>query len=390
MSGAKVAGLAAAGVVSLPVLVVLAISGTSPTPPPVPGGGLNTGKVPGAYVQLVQSAGSLCPGITAPAIAAQLDAESGWNPNASSPVGAQGIAQFMPGTWTTWGKDYNSNGTNSPLDPGDAIPAQGHFMCALYAQVSSLLTKKQVSGNALDLAWAAYNAGLGNVIAAGGIPPITETQNYVRRIRLLMAAYTAAGGGGSFPAPSGPFQTRVVQLARSQLGVPYVFGGGNYAGPSNGGFDCSGFTQFVIYQATTPHLMTPRTAAADHAFSVLGVVAQYSGSGSRDAALSKMVAGDVITFNVPTDPAPWGHVGIYIGGGQMIDAPHPGAPVHVADLRTDYAYQWTAARVPPLYTGGVNLTAPATSSPAAAAAPREVGTPPSAGPVGIEQRKAWS
>lgn len=170
MSGTKAAGVAVAGVVSLPVMIVLAISGSSPTPPATPGGGLNTGAVPAAYVQLVQSAGSLCPGITAPAIAAQLDAESGWNPNASSPVGAQGIAQFMPGTWATWGKDYNSNGTNSPLDPGDAIPAQGHFMCALYAQVTSLLATKKVSGDPLDLALAGYNAGLGNVISAGGDP----------------------------------------------------------------------------------------------------------------------------------------------------------------------------------------------------------------------------
>ncbi len=340
------AAVSAVGLSSAGVVALLLVAAAGVPPPGSPGGGpggggtLAPGKVPTAYVGFVQQAGSICVGITAPAIAAQDDAESGWNPIAQSPTGAEGIAQFEPGTWATWGQDYDHNGSSSPLDPGDAIPAQGHFMCALYAQVSALVKSNQATGNVLDLAWAAYNAGLGAVIQYGGIPPYSETQNYVKRLDQLLVQYTAAGSGGggsgSFPAPSGPFQTRAVQVARSQLGVPYVFGGGDYAGPSNGGFDCSGLTQFVIYQATSPHLMLPRTSGAEHTDPTLNVVAQYSGTGSRAAALSKMVAGDIVTFNVPGDPAPWGHVGIYIGNGQMIDAPHPGAVVHVANLTTDY------------------------------------------------------
>ena len=49
-------------------------------------------------------------------VAAQLAQESGWNPNATSPAGAQGIAQFMPATWATYGEG------GDPFDPDDAIP----------------------------------------------------------------------------------------------------------------------------------------------------------------------------------------------------------------------------------------------------------------------------
>ena len=52
-------------------------------------------------------------------LAAQLDAESGWNPYAISPAGAQGIAQFMPGTARSYGLD-------DPFDPDAAIDAQAH------------------------------------------------------------------------------------------------------------------------------------------------------------------------------------------------------------------------------------------------------------------------
>jgi len=59
-------------------------------------------------------------GIDAGVALAQVQAESAWNPNAVSPAGAQGLFQFMPGTWATWG-----NG--SPFNPDDAAPAWGRY-----------------------------------------------------------------------------------------------------------------------------------------------------------------------------------------------------------------------------------------------------------------------
>ncbi|NYJ76462.1 transglycosylase SLT domain-containing protein [Allobranchiibius huperziae] len=194
--GGKGIGGAVLGVAAIPVMVVVAVSGASPTPSGGSGGGgLNPAGIPADLVPLIQAAGTVCPGITAPDIAAQLKAESNFNVNATSAVGAQGIAQFMPGTWKTWGQDYNHNGTNSPLDPGDAIPAQAHFMCALYGQVSSLLKAGAVKGDPNDLAWAAYNAGLGAVQGAGGVPQNGQTPAYVANIRKFLAQFTLPGGG---------------------------------------------------------------------------------------------------------------------------------------------------------------------------------------------------
>jgi len=59
-------------------------------------------------------------GIDAGIALAQVQSESAWNPNAVSPAGAQGLFQFMPGTWATWG-----NG--SPFNPDDAVIAWGRY-----------------------------------------------------------------------------------------------------------------------------------------------------------------------------------------------------------------------------------------------------------------------
>ena len=60
--------------------------------------------VPTAYEALILYAAQTCPGVTAPLLATQLDAESGWNLNAVSLVGAQGLEQFVPGVGRRWAK----------------------------------------------------------------------------------------------------------------------------------------------------------------------------------------------------------------------------------------------------------------------------------------------
>jgi len=114
--------------------------------------------------------------ISAALLAAQLYAESGFNPYAVSPAGAQGIAQFMPGTARALGLD-------DPFDASRAIDAQGHLMRDLLRRFGSV-----------PLALAAYNAGPGAVAACGCIPPYSETQAYVTRILgLLNGAGDTAG-----------------------------------------------------------------------------------------------------------------------------------------------------------------------------------------------------
>jgi hypothetical protein len=112
-------------------------------------------------------------------LAAQLYAESNFNPFATSPAGAQGIAQFMPGTAAAYG-------LRNPFDAAEAIDAQAHLMHDLLRQFGSV-----------PLALAAYNAGPAPVQACGCIPPYPETRGYVARILgLLGGAGDAVAGGG--------------------------------------------------------------------------------------------------------------------------------------------------------------------------------------------------
>jgi hypothetical protein len=114
--------------------------------------------------------------VSAALLAAQLYAESGFNSYAVSPAGAQGIAQFMPGT-------ARSLGLDDPFDAAQAIDAQGRLMRDLLRRFGSV-----------PLALAAYNAGPGAVSACGCVPPYPETQAYVARILgLLRGAGDSAG-----------------------------------------------------------------------------------------------------------------------------------------------------------------------------------------------------
>ena len=92
------------------------------------GGEERAPNVPNGWAPLVEDAARTA-GLPVSVVAAQLAQESGWNPDATSPAGAQGIAQFMPATWATYG-----NG-GDPFDPDDAIPAYGRYMAALKTEV---------------------------------------------------------------------------------------------------------------------------------------------------------------------------------------------------------------------------------------------------------------
>ncbi|CAA9473182.1 MAG: hypothetical protein AVDCRST_MAG38-1458 [uncultured Solirubrobacteraceae bacterium] len=135
--------------------------------------------VPAAYAPMLARAAQRW-NVSAALLAAQLYAESGFNPFARSPAGAQGIAQFMPATARAYG-------LSNPYDAARAIDAQGHLMRDLLRQFGSV-----------PLALAAYNAGPGAVQSCGCIPPYPETRGYVARILALMngAGLAADTGGG--------------------------------------------------------------------------------------------------------------------------------------------------------------------------------------------------
>lgn len=102
-------------------------------------------------------------GISPQLLAAVAKAESGFNPNARSSAGAQGLMQLMPGT-------ARSLGVNA-LNPTEAIDGAAKMLSGLVKKFGST-----------SLALAAYNAGPGAVQKYNGIPPYSETQNYVKKV----------------------------------------------------------------------------------------------------------------------------------------------------------------------------------------------------------------
>jgi hypothetical protein len=127
--------------------------------------------VPARYAPLLARAAQRWQ-VSAHLLAAQIYAESNFNPFAVSPAGAQGIAQFMPGTAA-------GLGLRNPFDAAASIDAQAHLMHDLLGRFGSV-----------PLALAAYNAGPGAVAACGCVPPYAETQAYVAKIIGLL------GGAG--------------------------------------------------------------------------------------------------------------------------------------------------------------------------------------------------
>jgi cell wall-associated NlpC family hydrolase len=205
---------------------------------------------------------------------ASVESEFGRNMRTSS-AGAIGYGQFMPSTWSAYGAGGN------PYDYRDALPAMARYLCA--------------NGGAQDLRRAlfAYN----------------HADWYVDKVLALAAQYrTPAPPAPASPAEAGgsnALESSAIALARAQIGKPYVWGG---ASPQTS-FDCSGLVQWVYGQLG---VRLPRTAQQQY-----GATARVS--------REELQPGDLLFFT-RTYPSrePITHVGIYVGGGQMVNATTPG------------------------------------------------------------------
>ncbi|MFD8783856.1 NlpC/P60 family protein [Kitasatospora sp. NPDC059599] len=305
-TAAAAAGVVAFGFIGLVTMGTYAASGTPQQS--VNRSALSPGTVPAAYQDAVQKWGALCPEISPPMLAAQLYQESGFDPKARSGVGAQGMAQFMPGTWATYGTDANGDGRKDVWDPYDAIASAAVYDCALAKDVSG------VPGDPQANMLAAYNAGPYAVTSNRGIPPYKETQGYVRSIQAMARSFTAPTAPLEVSAQS----AAAIYFAQTKLGTPYLWGGEGL--PSqNGRFDCSGLTQaaYASVGITLPRVANDQWYAGPHP--------------SRD----QLRPGDLVFFATDlSDPRSIHHVGIYVGGGYMINAPHTGAVIRYDKIDT--------------------------------------------------------
>ena len=125
---------------------------------------------PSVYDNLIESAAHKH-GVDAALVKAVVRAESGFNPSAVSPAGARGLMQLMPSTAA-------SLGVGDAFDPAANIDAGVRY-----------LRQQMDTFDDVRLALAAYNAGPTAVVKYGGVPPFSETRNYINRVLSYRAGY---------------------------------------------------------------------------------------------------------------------------------------------------------------------------------------------------------
>jgi cell wall-associated NlpC family hydrolase len=229
-----------------------------------------------------------------------------------------------------------------------AQAAQFQALGSTFTALGQELTQSGPSGGFQDVL-AQMRTALASLGGASATPSSTANS-------ALQAASTMMGvGQGTTGLSSGSATgtgSTVVADASNFLGVPYQWGG-----TSPAGFDCSGLVQYVYGQMG---VTLPRTAA------------EQAKVGTPVATLADAQPGDLVFFagSDGTAASP-GHVGIYIGNGQMIDAPHTGTSVQIQPVGSPTEIR----RILPSATQPATVVTAASTATGTGAIPASLGVP---------------
>lgn len=282
----------AAAVVTLPLALLLLVSAgamSSTTTAELADGpsGLALADIPPSYLVLYLDAAPTCPGLPWGVLAGigKLESDHGrsdargvhWGANAA---GAEGPMQFEPVTFADYAVDADPSAPVSVYDPADAIYTAAAMLCANGAS----------SGTTAGISQAVFT--------------YNHSRDYVTDVLTWAARYTT-------PAPSDAAAVAIA-FAVDQLGKPYQWGAD---GPD--AYDCSGLV-YAAYAAAG--IRIGRTTF------------QWRQDGPQ-VSLSQIQPGDLLfsagSDGTPVDP---GHVVMYLGAGQIIQAPQTGQDVQIDPL----------------------------------------------------------
>ncbi len=282
-----VAGTAAALAAPLTLLLLVSATATPSTAATGLAGGPSAvalADIPPSYLVLYLDAAQTCPGLPWGVLAGIGTVESD-NGQSDAPgvrsganfAGAEGPMQFEPATFAAYAIDAQPSVPPSVYDPADAIYTAAAMLCANGA----------ASGT---------QAGISQAVFA-----YNHSQAYVADVLAWAARYAT-------PAPGAAVAT-AISFALAQLGKPYQWGA---AGPD--AYDCSGLV-YAAYAAAGVHIA--RTTF------------QWYLDGPQ-VPLNQIEPGDLL-FSAGSDgtPANPGHVVMYLGGGQIIQAPQTGQDVQI-------------------------------------------------------------
>ncbi|ROQ65211.1 cell wall-associated NlpC family hydrolase [Streptomyces sp. CEV 2-1] len=219
---------------------------------------------------------------------------------------AVGPMQFLPSTWNgPSGQDGNADGVKDPQNAYDAALGTAVYLCGTG---TADLSRTDQLRNAI------YRYNHSATYVADVTNHITEYD----------ALPTDTGAGGAATGRAGA----VINAARSEIGTPYVWGGGSTTGPTKGGYDCSGLMLYAFHQGAG--ITLPRTSQQ----------MRHTGTHVNRAHIQP---GDLIVIN---NDGNWGHVGLYTGNNTMIHAPRPGKNVETTSLAGYWEkYDWDVRRV---------------------------------------------